>query len=140
MRHGPSGTIRCGGSVADSPEQLRMILAQIRTSMERRALSADDIAPSVGTVVDAREQNAPKLNSGNLVFDGLSMQLRSLVASVVTTNGLNPNVGLCDLDFTQTMDEAPFTVGTHGLRLIRGATELPQKEQLTKWVTEVFSK
>lgn len=91
------------------------------------------------TVVDAREQNAPKLNSGKLVFDGLSMQLRSLVASVVSTNGLNPNVGLCGLDFTQTMDEAPFTVGTHGLHLIRGATELPQKEELTKWVTEVFS-
>ena len=51
------------------------------------------------TVVDAREQNAThKLNSGKLVFDGLSMQMRSLVASVVTTNELNPNVGLCDLD------------------------------------------
>jgi hypothetical protein len=92
------------------------------------------------TVVDAREQNASKLNSGKLVFDGLSTQLRSLVASVVNTNGLNANVGLCDLSFTQTMDEAPFSIGTHGLNLIRRSTEQPQTQQFTKWVSGVFSK
>jgi hypothetical protein len=92
------------------------------------------------TVVDAREQNAPKLNSGRLVFDGLSMELRSLVASVVSTNGLNSNIGLCDLDFTQTMDEEPFVIGTHGLRLVRRSTEQIQMQEFTKWVTEVFSK
>jgi len=92
------------------------------------------------TVVDAREQNASKLNSGKLVFDGLSMQLRSLVASVVNTNGLNANVGLCDLDFTQTMDDEPFAIGTHGLHLIRRSTEQPQTPEFTKWVSGVFSK
>lgn len=71
------------------------------------------------TVVDAREQNAPKLNSGKLVFDGLSMEWRSFLASLVTTNGLRPNVGLCALDLTQTMDDEPFVVGSHGLHLIR---------------------
>jgi hypothetical protein len=92
------------------------------------------------TVVDAREQNAPKFDSGKLVFEGLSTKLKSLVASVVTTNGLNPRVGLCSLDFTQTMDDEPFVIGTHGLHLIRGATEQQQKPEFTKWVTEVFSK
>jgi hypothetical protein len=92
------------------------------------------------TVADAREQNAPKFGSGKLVFDGLSTKLKSLVASVVTTNGLNPSVGLCSLDFTQTMDDEPFVVGTHGLHLIRGATAQPQRPELTRWVTEVFSK
>lgn len=92
------------------------------------------------TVVDAREQNAPKAKSGKLIFDGLSMELRSLVASVITTNGLDPSVGLCDLEFTQTMDDEPFVVGTHGLRLIRHATEQPQLPGFTKWITEVFSK
>lgn len=91
------------------------------------------------TVVDAREQNASKLNSGKLVFDGLSMKLRSLVASVVNTNGLNANVGLCDLDFTQTMDAEPFAIGTHGLHLIRCSTEQPQTQAFTKWVSGVFS-
>jgi hypothetical protein len=92
------------------------------------------------TVVDAREQNASKSNSGKLVFDGLSMQLRSLIASVVNTNGLNANVGLCDLDFTQTMDDEPFAIGTHGLHLIRSSTEQPQTPEFTKWVSGVFSK
>lgn len=92
------------------------------------------------TVVDAREQNASKLNSGKLVFDGLSMQLRSLVASVVNTNGLNAKVGLCDLDFTQTMDDEPFAIGTHGIHLIRHSTEQPQTQQFTRWISGVFSK
>jgi hypothetical protein len=92
------------------------------------------------SVVDAREQNAPKLNLGKLVFDGLSMELRSMVARVVTTNGLSPDVGLCDLDFTQTMDDEPFVVGTHGLRLVRRATAQTQRPEVTKWVSEVFAK
>lgn len=92
------------------------------------------------TVVDAREQNAPKLNSGKLVFDGLSTQLRSLVASVVSTNGLNANVGLCGLDFTQTMDGEPFANGTYGRRLIRCSTERLQTQQFTNWVSGVFLK
>ena len=92
------------------------------------------------TVVDAREQNASNPNSGKLVFDGLSMQLRSLVASVVNTNGLNANVGLCDLDFTQSMDDEPFAIGTHGIHLIRPSIEQPQTQEFTKWVSGVFSK
>jgi hypothetical protein len=92
------------------------------------------------TVVDAREQNASKQNSEKLVFDGLSMRLRSLVASVVNTNGLNANVGLCELDFTQTMDCEPFAVGTHGLHLIRRSAEQTQTQEFTKWVSGVFSK
>jgi hypothetical protein len=91
-------------------------------------------------VVDAREQNASKLNSEKLVFDGLSMRLRNLVASVVNTNGLNANVGLCELNFTQTMDCEPFVVGTQGLHLIRRSTEQTQAQEFTKWVSEVFSK
>jgi hypothetical protein len=92
------------------------------------------------TVVDAREQNAPKFDSGKLVFDGLSTKLKSLVASVVTTSGLTPSIGLCSLDFTQTMDDEPFLVGTHGFHLIRGATEQPQRPELAKWVRGAFSK
>ncbi len=92
------------------------------------------------TVVDAREQNSPNEKSGRLIFDGLSTELRSLAASAITPNGLNPGVGLCDLNFTQTMDDEPFVIGTHGLRLVRRATEQSQVPDFTKWVTEVFSK
>jgi hypothetical protein len=85
------------------------------------------------TVVDAREQygkdNCQELSAG----------LRSLVASVVTTHGLNPQVGLCDLMFTQPEDYAPFTVGGRVHSLHRLATPQPQSEDLTKWVAGVFS-
>jgi len=84
-------------------------------------------------VVDAREQNA-----GKHTYRGLSSELKSLVASVVTTHGLNARVGLCDLEFTQPMDYAPFTVGTHNVHLHRLPTAAPQSEELTRWVTGIF--
>lgn len=84
--------------------------------------------------VDAREQNAGKLS-----YRGLSAELKSLVASVINLQGLNARVGLCDLEFTQPMDYAPFTVGTHGLHLHRLATAAPQTEDLTKWVADIFT-
>jgi hypothetical protein len=86
------------------------------------------------TLVDAREQNA-----GKHTYRGLSSELKSLVASVVTTHGLNPRVGLCDLVFTQPMDYAPFTVGGHVHHLHRLARPEPQSEELTKWVAGIFS-
>lgn len=79
-------------------------------------------------VVDAREQNA-----GKLTYQGLSSELKSLVASVVSTRGLDARVGLCDLEFTQPMDYVPFTVGTHGLHLHRLAKAVPQSRELTQW-------
>ncbi len=85
--------------------------------------------------VDAREQNAGKHS-----YQGLSSELKSLVASVITPQGLNTRVGLCDLEFTQPMDYAPLTVGAHGMRLHRLATTLPQSEELTNWVAGVFPK
>ena len=93
------------------------------------------------TVVDAREQNASiRLATGKNTQSGLSSELRSLVASVVTTQGLNERVGLCDLEFTQPIDDAPFDVGGRVFRLIRLATGIQQSEKLTKWVAGVFSK
>ena len=92
------------------------------------------------TAVDAREQNARGQNPGKLTFEGLSVELKSLVASVVTTRGLNERIGLCCLEFAQTMDSAPFTVGTHGMHIIRRATAVPQSKGLTKWVADVFSR
>jgi hypothetical protein len=86
------------------------------------------------TLVDAREQNA-----GKHTYRGLSSELKSLIASVVTTHGLNPRVGLCDLVFTQPMDYAPFTVGGHVHHLKRLARPQQQSEELTKWVAGIFS-
>lgn len=89
----------------------------------------------VVVVVDAREQN-----SGKNTYAGLSSELRSLVASAISTHPLDGRVGLATLDFTQPMDYAPFTVGTHGLSLSRLSTPAVQSQNLTKWVGELFSK
>jgi hypothetical protein len=85
-------------------------------------------------VVDAREQNA-----GQVTYQGLSSELKSLVASVLTPEKLNPRIGFCDLEFTQPMDYAPLSVGTHGVHLRRLGTAAPQRDELTKWVAGVFS-
>ncbi len=89
----------------------------------------------VVVVVDAREQN-----SGKNTYAGLSSELRSLVASAISTHPLDARVGLGTLDFTQPMDYAPFTVGTHGLNLRRLSTPALQSQDLTKWVAGLFSK
>lgn len=89
----------------------------------------------VVVVVDAREQNA-----GKITYDGLSSQLRSLVASTITTTPLDERVGLAHLEFNQPMDREPFTVGTHSLHRIRGSQPAGQSEELSRWVAEVFSR
>jgi hypothetical protein len=88
-------------------------------------------------VVDAREQNA-----GKVTYEGLSSKMRSMVYSAVSfaPQFFDGRVGLGLLDFTQPMDFAPLTVGTHGLDRRRRAEPATQSEDLTKWVAHVFSK
>ena len=85
-------------------------------------------------VVDAREQNA-----GRNTFAGLSSELKSMVYSTISTQGLDDRVGLGQLEFTQPMDYAPLTTGTHGLHLRRLSASAPQSEELTRWVADIFS-
>lgn len=85
-------------------------------------------------VVDAREQNA-----GKVTYRGLSSKLRSLVSSVVSTQFLEERVGLGVLEFTQSMDCAPFTNGSHGLHIRRFAKPATQSEELTRWVADIFT-
>jgi hypothetical protein len=67
-------------------------------------------------VVDAREQNAREQNAGKVTFEGLSSEMRSKVYSAVSfaAQFFDAGVGFGEMDFVQTMDSAPFTVGTHG--------------------------
>ncbi|MGO9085948.1 MAG: hypothetical protein ACLQBK_12030 [Candidatus Sulfotelmatobacter sp.] len=93
-------------------------------------------------VVDAREQNAREQNAGKVTFEGLSSEMRGKVESAVSSaiQLFDTRVGFGVMEFIQTMDSAPFTVGTHGLHVRRFAKPTTQSEELTKWVTEVFSK
>jgi hypothetical protein len=87
----------------------------------------------VVVVADAREQNA-----GKNTYAGLSSKLKSLVYSTVSTSPLDERVGLAIMEFTQTADSTPFTVGTHGLHLLRKSGPIRQSLELTEWVRQVF--
>jgi hypothetical protein len=93
-------------------------------------------------VVDAREQNAEGQKTGRLTFEGLSSEMRSKVetAASFATQFFDQRVGFGVMDFTRTMDSAPFTVGSHGLHVRRFSKPGPQSEELTKWVASVFAK
>jgi hypothetical protein len=93
-------------------------------------------------VADAREQNAEAQNTGKLTFQGLSSELKSLLYSAVSSAIplFDSRIGIGVMEFIQTMDSEPFTVGTSGLHIRRFCEAAPQSEQLTKWVADVFSK
>lgn len=92
-------------------------------------------------VADAREQNAEAQSTGMFTFQGLSTELRSLLYSAVSSAIplFDSRIGIGEMEFIQTMDSEPFTVGTHGLHVRRFCEPAPQSEELTKWVAEVFS-
>jgi hypothetical protein len=93
-------------------------------------------------VVDAREQNANEENAGKMTFEGLSPEMRSKVEFAVSsaTQLFDARVGFGVMEFVQTMDSAPFTVGTHGLHVRRFSKPEEQDEELSKWVADIFSK
>lgn len=93
-------------------------------------------------VVDAREQNAKEANAGKMTFKGLSSEMRSKVESAVSsaTQLFDARAGFGVMEFVQTMDSAPFTVGTHSLHVRRFAKSAAQGKELTEWVAGVFSK
>lgn len=92
-------------------------------------------------VADAREQNAEAQSTGKLTFRGLSSELRSLLRSAVSSAIplFDKRIGIGVMEFIQTMDSEPFTVGTHGLHVRRFCEGAPQSEKLTKWVGEIFT-
>lgn len=93
-------------------------------------------------VVDAREQNAEEEKSGKLVFTGLSSELRSRLETALSsaTQLFDTPVGFGEMQFIQTMDSAPFTVGTHSLHIRRFAKPAAQSKALSEWITGIFSK
>jgi hypothetical protein len=80
-------------------------------------------------VVDSRKQNA-----GRVSYAGMSSELRSEVASAITTCGLDPRIGVVQYELVQPMDNAPLTVGAGVLHLVQLAKSTIQPEEVTAWV------
>jgi hypothetical protein len=91
-------------------------------------------------VADEGEQNADNQSSGKLTFQGLSSKLQGLLYSAVSSAIplFDGRIGIGVMEFIQTMDSEPFTVGTHGLQLRQRCEPASQSEELTKWVGDVF--
>jgi hypothetical protein len=94
------------------------------------------------TVVDSREQNFDQISRGKITYAGLSNDLKHKINVAVSnsTTSLDPRVGLAEIDLTQASDNSPFTIDASGAKLHRRATEVPQSEQLTSWISGVFSR
>jgi hypothetical protein len=94
------------------------------------------------TVVDSREQNLDRISRGEMVYAGLSNDLKYKINQAVSNSvtGLNPRVGLAEIDLTQASDNSPFTIDSSGATLHRRATEIPQSEELTSWISGIFSR
>jgi phage baseplate assembly protein W len=77
-----------------------------------------------------------------MTFEGLSSEMRSKVESAVSsaTQLFEARVGFGVMEFVQTMDSAPFTVGSHSLHVRRFPSPAAQSHDLTEWVADVFSK
>jgi len=88
----------------------------------------------VFTVVDSREQN-----KGQRSYAGLSNDLKQMIESAVSVQGLDQRVGLSVIDLTQATDNPPFTIDTAGIKLRRQATDAHQSVELTEWVERIFA-
>ncbi len=85
----------------------------------------------VFVVVDSREKNA-----GRVSYEGLSMELKSLVERVISPSSLDKRVGLMRQDFVQSMDEAPLGAGSYDSYLVRLAESSKQPPEVTAWVAQ----
>jgi len=94
------------------------------------------------TVVDSREQNFDQISRGEITYAGISNDLKHKINMAVSnsTTSLDPRVGLAEIDLTQASDNSPFTIDASGAKLHRRASEVPQSEQLTSWISGVFSR
>jgi hypothetical protein len=86
------------------------------------------------TVVDSREQN-----QGHRSYAGLSNDLKQKLDSAISLKGLNERAGVFTIDFTQSMDNSPLTIDSFGGHLRCQASDAPQSEEMTEWVTRVMS-
>ena len=83
----------------------------------------------VFVVVDSRMQN-----NGEYRFDGLTPQLRDLIAESLHLSGLAGRVGIVHCEFVQPIDHPPLTTGTSSVGLVRMPQVVSQPEPITDWV------
>jgi hypothetical protein len=84
--------------------------------------------------IDTRELNAGQ----KISFTGLPVELKQLTHSAVTTQGLNPRIGLYRTEYVQPMDDEPLSTGSFYGFLARNSEPVRQADELTGWIAEVM--
>ena len=87
----------------------------------------------VFVAIDTREQNV-----GVRSFARLPIELKQLVHSAVTVQGLNPRIGLYQTEYVQPMDDEPLSTGGFVGFLVQNAEPVRQADSLTGWVSQVM--
>lgn len=127
---------------AAAPSKLQELKEAVRQANLLADMGFWKVFLYVITVVDSREQNLDQISRGEMVYAGLSNDLKYKINQAVSNSvtGLNPRVGLAEIDLTQASDNSPFTIDSSGATLHRRATEIPQSEELTSWISGIFSR
>jgi hypothetical protein len=91
----------------------------------------------VFVLVDSRPQNAAAIEAGHYVYDGMNTELHSKLYSALSTQNLDPRVGVMVIDYVQSMDDVPlFGVGASGVHLLRMGAPVEQPGVVTEWVRQ----
>jgi hypothetical protein len=142
-------------TLASQVKRVKVGMSQLRFSTPsklqelRKAVRQTNLLAEMGfwkvflyviTVVDSREQNFDQISRGEITYAGLSNDLKHKINVAVSNSTTSLRVGLAEIDLTQASDNSPFTLDASGAKLHRRATEVPQSEQLTSWISGVFSR
>jgi len=98
-----------------------------------RALGFHQVYLFVLVVVDSRAKNR-----GQISYEGLSPEQRSVVEATVSLEQLHPDIGSVVCTFVQSMDHPPLTIGAAGGDLKRSATPRSQPRGLTDWLVSAL--
>jgi len=88
----------------------------------------------VVVVADTRKETM-----GQDVWAGLTSELRELIYRRVSALVLFKRIGIFRHDFIQTKDYEPFEVGSRQHHLLKPATALEQKHDLSHWVAAAMA-
>jgi len=126
---------------AAAPSKLQELKEAVRQTNLLAEMGFWKVFLYVITVVDAREQNFDQISRAEITYAGLSNDLKRRINMAVSnsTTSLHLRVGLAEIDLTQASDNSPFTIDSSGATLHRRATEVPQSEELTSWISGIFS-
>jgi hypothetical protein len=85
----------------------------------------------VFVTVDSRTVNP---NTGGFTYVGLPPDLAREIRDTISTKGLDARVGLVAYEFVQSMDHAPYDMGSFESHLKQQATSVEQSADVTAWI------